>query len=56
MQVELCLWIKKYKSVYEMDPDDKPEMEIIQSDKRLDSYLDNLYRDRLSKARKARKK
>lgn len=39
-----------------MDPDDRPEMDIIQSDKRLDRYIENLQRERLRQRRKARSK
>lgn len=49
-QVSLAYWSNFYQQIFEMLPDDRPEDAIIENDTSLDSYLDNLYKEREKEA------
>lgn len=48
MQVDLLVWVNTYKNIYEMDSENRPTADILDDDRRLDLYLEDLQRRRKS--------
>ena len=45
-QIDLLVWIDTYKNIFEMDSEIRPTRDIIEDDRKLDLYLEDLQRKR----------
>jgi len=52
--VDLALWANRYKSIREMDEEDRPPVDLIEDDSSLDKYLDNLSKKRQQQRHRAK--